>query len=106
MPSKVEIENSANAALVDEFYSFMKSNGTPESYQKNNLKAIINFAKWLQEGQDLSSAVATFYDINRKEMIPKYLDSKIKTLEADPEQKWITTWNDYLSPIKFFYRWL
>lgn len=44
--SKVkDIENKANAALVDEFYSFMKSNGTSESYRKNNIKAVIIFAK-------------------------------------------------------------
>ncbi len=24
----------------------------------------------------------------------------------DPDKKWITTWNDYLWRIKYFYRWL
>lgn len=96
------IKNKVNAALVDEFYSFMKSNGTSESYQKNNLKAVINFASWLNERQP----TATFYDIDKKDQVIKFLDSKIKAIEADPEQKWITTWNDYLSRIKFFYRWL
>jgi hypothetical protein len=101
--SKVsEVKNSVNAALADEFYTFMKSNGTSESYQKNNLKAVINFAHWLHKRNPRS----TFYDMDKKELILKYLDSKIKTIEDDPEQRWITTWNDYMSRIKFFYRWL
>jgi hypothetical protein len=35
-----------------------------------------------------------------------FLDSKIKTADLDPEKRWITTWNDYLWRIKFFFRWL
>jgi hypothetical protein len=27
-------------------------------------------------------------------------------MEQDPDKKWITTWNNYLSRIKFFLRWL
>jgi integrase/recombinase XerD len=34
------------------------------------------------------------------------LDTKIKNTERDPEEKWITTWNDYLNRIKLFFRWL
>jgi len=97
-----KIENKFNADLIDEFYSFMKSNGTSEAYQKSNLKALINFARWLNDVQQ----GATFFDINRREVILEFLDSKIKPIEDDPEQKWITTWNDYLSRIKHFYRWL
>ena len=40
------ITNPINATLIWEFYQFMKTNGTSESYQKNNLKVIINFAKY------------------------------------------------------------
>jgi hypothetical protein len=61
----------------------MKSNGTSESYQKNNLKGIINFAKWLYERQP----TLTFYDIDKRDVILKFLDSKIKSIEDDPEQK-------------------
>ena len=39
--------NQTNANLVRDFYQFVKDNGTSESYQKNNLKAIINFASFL-----------------------------------------------------------
>jgi hypothetical protein len=48
----------------------------------------------------------TFYDIQRKEEIIAFLDTKIKSIEEDPDRKWITTWNDYLNDIKYFFRWL
>jgi integrase/recombinase XerD len=57
------------------------------------------FAKFL--GSDV-----TFYDIQRKEVITAFLDTKIKSIEEDPDKKWITTWNDYLNDIKYFFRWL
>jgi hypothetical protein len=41
-----------------------------------------------------------------KEDINAFLNSKIKSLETDPERKWITTWNHYLNHLKFFFRWL
>ena len=31
---------------------------------------------------------------------------KIKSNSEDPDQRWITTWNDYLVRIKHFFRWL
>jgi integrase/recombinase XerD len=34
------------------------------------------------------------------------LDTKIKNSEEDPDKYWITTWNDYLGRIKYFFRWL
>ena len=48
----------------------------------------------------------TFYDINRKEQILSFLDIKIKDSEKDPDKRWITTWNDYLVRIKYFFRWI
>ena len=35
-----------------------------------------------------------------------FLDTKIKNSQVDPDKKWITTWNDYLGRIKYFFRWL
>jgi hypothetical protein len=34
------------------------------------------------------------------------LDTKIKNSEDDPDKRWITTWNDYLVRIKYFFRWM
>ena len=48
----------------------------------------------------------TFFDVKRTEQIIKFLDTKIKTIEEDPDARWITTWNHYLSHIKYFFRWL
>ena len=89
--------NSVNAAIIEEFYQYMKSTGTSEHHQNNNLKVVIAFAKFL--GSD-----TTFHDIQRKEQITRFLDTKAKPLELDPEKKWITTWNHYLHRIKLFMR--
>jgi integrase/recombinase XerD len=77
----------------------MIDNATSERHQNNNLKAVIAFAEFL--GRD-----TTFYQISTKEQITKFLDKKIKSNLDDPEQRWITTWNDYLIRIKHFFRWL
>jgi hypothetical protein len=44
----------------------------------------------------------TLFDIQRREQIIKFLDTKIKTIEEDPDGRWITTWNHYLSHLKYF----
>ena len=46
------------------------------------------------------------YDIKDKVTIVAFLDTRIKNKEEDPEQRWTTTWNDYLWRLKMFYRWL
>jgi hypothetical protein len=83
------VPNPTNAAIINEFYQYMKSNGASEHHQNNNIKVVIAFAKFL--GPDIS-----FYDIERKEQIIKFLDTKAKSAEEDPDKKWITTWNNYL----------
>jgi integrase/recombinase XerD len=93
------VPNPTNAAIINEFYQYMKSNGASEHHQNNNIKVVIAFAKFL--GPDIS-----FYDIERKEQIIKFLDTKAKSAEEDPDKKWITTWNNYLHRIKLFIRWL
>ena len=49
---------------------------------------------------------STLYEVKNKETIVAFLDSKRKSNEEDAEQKWITTWNDYLWGLKMFFRWL
>ena len=44
-------------------------------------------------------------EVNSIDDIIAFLDTRRKTKDEDPEQKWITTWNDYLWRIKIFYRW-
>jgi hypothetical protein len=93
------IPNSINSTLLSEFCQYMKSNGASESHQNNNLKALISFAHFL--GPNVS-----FYDIKQNDTITSFLDTKIKSLEEDPDKKCMITWNDYLRRIKYFIRWL
>jgi integrase/recombinase XerD len=93
------IPNSTNAELLSEFHQYMKANGTSESYQNGNLKIMIYFAKF-------SGPSVELYSLNKKEHILAFLDTKIKDSVADPDKRWIRTWNDYLQRIKYFIRWL
>jgi len=93
-----DIPNSVNAEVVKEFFQYLKDIGTSENYQNQNLKQLIGFAKSL--GQELA-----FHDVKKKDQIISFLDTKIKNSNADPDKKWITTWNDYLWRIKYFFRW-
>lgn len=96
---KTTVPNTENSKLILEFHDFLKKNGTSNSYQNSNLKAIVAYARFL--GPDTS-----FYQIDKKEQVTSFLDSKIKNQQDDPDKRWITTWNDYLSRIKYFFRWL
>ena len=93
------LENTMNAELILGFYKYLKSNNTSESYQNQNIKALINFAKFLGSERDFSEYL-------KKDEIMAFLDTKIKSKEIDPDKKWMRTWNDYLQRIKYFYRWL
>ena len=77
----------------------MKRNGTSERYQNNNLKAIITYSKYL--GPSIS-----FSQVKNKSQIIPFLETKIKNSDEDPDKRWITTWNDYLIRIKYFFRWM
>ena len=77
----------------------MKSIGTSENYQNGNLKIMIYLARFLGNNID-------FYQIQQREQILHFLDTRIKTTQNDPDKRWIRTWNDYLQRIKYFFRWL
>lgn len=72
----------------------MKENGTSERHPNNNLKAIIAFSNF-NESKYLTL-------VNDQEDISLFLDTKIKNKSDDPDQKWITTYNDYLHRTKHF----
>ena len=93
------VSNEQNVEIITRFFEFMKKIGTSERYQNNNLKAIIAYSKFL--GPSI-----TLYQIKSKGQITSFLDTKINANEQDPDKRWITTWNDYLGRIKFFFRWL
>lgn len=77
-----------NSKLIEDFHSYMKGNAISERHQNNNLKVIIAFAEFIGDE-------TTFYQIFTKEEVTKFLDKKIRSNSEDPEQRWITTWNDY-----------
>lgn len=74
----------------------MTDNRKSDGYKKNNLKALILFSYELAPN-------VTFYDIQK---ILEFLKKRIKPKTVDPNEKWVTTWNDYLGRFKFFFRWL
>jgi len=91
------VPNPNNSVIIRDFSEYMKGNGSSEHHQNNNLKALVAFAKFL-------GPHVTFYDIQKKEQITAFLDTKINS--EDTEKKWITTWNNYLTRLKLFLRWL
>jgi hypothetical protein len=93
MPSKLSttiskipaIPNSINSSLITEFHTYLKTNGASERHQNNSLKVCIAFAFSIRK-EDITS-----YDIDKKDQILSFLDTKIKSQEQDPDKKWITT---------------
>ena len=76
------LSNFSNIKILNEFLLYMKNNGSSERHQNNNLNVMIEFAKYLD-------CDTTFYNINKKEMILSFLDTKIKNSEDDPDIRWI-----------------
>ena len=91
------INNSNNASIILDFHKYMQEKGSSENHQVNNLKVVIDFAKYL--------GLIPFYDVKKREQITCFLNQKMKSVEQDPDKKWITTWNHYLNRIKLFVRW-
>ena len=93
------LPNSSNSKTLIEFLTYMNNNCSSERHQNNNLNVIIEFSNYFD-------SYTTFYDINKKEQILSFLDTKIKDSSNDPEKRWIPSWNHYLTRIKLFFRWL
>lgn len=93
-----KVPNETNAALIQEFYRYLKFKGSSENNINNNLKTTIAFANFL--GPDIR-----FFDLKKEDVI-RFLETKEKTTSEDPEQARIGTWNHYLRRIKLFSRWL
>jgi integrase/recombinase XerD len=92
------LPNQQNISTIMDFYSYMEEEGSSENHKINNLKVVLDFAKYL--GQE------SFHDISRREQIVSYLNGKVKDSQIDPDKRWITTWNHYLNRIKLFFRWM
>jgi hypothetical protein len=88
------VPNPTNSTIIMQFSEYMKANGSSDHHQNNNLKAVIAFGKFI-------GPYPTFYQIQTKDQIITFLDTKINT--QDNEKKWITTWNNYLTRLEFFF---
>ena len=96
------VENNLNKNLIQEFSKYLISKDTSASYQRNCIKIMLMFVDFLQSRKEQEKNLSQVESIDD---IIAFLDTRRKTREEDPEQKWITTWNDYLWRIKIFYRW-
>jgi hypothetical protein len=92
------IPNENNRRLVHKYLGFMETTDTSENYRRGNLIVIVLYAKFL-DTKDLT-------DVNRKDDVIGFLDTKRKDVNIDPDKRWLRTWNDYLQRIKYFMRWL
>ena len=59
------IPNTKNIEIINEFLEYMRSNGSSEHHQNNNLKVVITFGNFI--GKDKS-----FYNINKREHILEF----------------------------------
>ena len=84
--------------IINSYYQFLKESGNSERYVRDCLKCMISYSIFLNDKH--------IDEVKSKETVMKYLKSKEKIIEEDPDRKSITTWNDYLGRIKKFYRWL
>lgn len=105
MPTKLKdtlekvrkLDNRSNSDLLIEFYEYMRAVRTSERYQSDVLKVLVKFSEFINDN---------LMNVQKKEQVIAFLNTKIKNKVEDPEEKWITTWNDYLWRIKYFFRWL
>jgi hypothetical protein len=73
------IPNLKNIEVINEFLGYMESNGSSEHHQNNNLKVVIAYGNFI--GKDNS-----FYDINKKDQVLEFLNTKVISYEEDPEK--------------------
>jgi integrase/recombinase XerD len=95
----IKVKNQVNSKIIKQFYEYLLTIDTSPNYQNGLIKVLIRYAEHIQEN-------TTFYQIRDRKQVLDFLDSKRKGENEAPDKKWITTWNDYLWRLKYFYRWL
>jgi ssDNA-binding Zn-finger/Zn-ribbon topoisomerase 1 len=93
-----DVPNQANAALLLEMHDYMHRTGASERHIKNHVYQNLLFAMHL--------GGKSYFDVSKQSEILAFLDTKRKSKDIDPDEKWKTTYNDYQDSIKFFFRWL
>ena len=57
----IKVLNHDNATIISDFFKYMQEKGSSENHQVNNLKVVIDFAKYL--------GPISFYDVEKREQI-------------------------------------
>jgi hypothetical protein len=73
-----KISNEVNRQWIKDYHSYLLARDTGTNYQKDNVKLIYMFAKFLDESK-------TFHDVKDSETIVVFLDTRRKSKEDDPE---------------------
>jgi hypothetical protein len=94
--SKVDsLSNIQKALILTDFHKYMQYKGFSENHQINNLKTIIDFARFLGPEE--------FCSISKKEQILSFLNTNQRRT-ARSSQRWITTCA--IIRIKHLFRWI
>lgn len=93
------VPNADNVALIKEIDKYLQEMGSGERHRKNLLLSVIYYGTHLGPEK-------TFLDINDKDQITAFLNTKIKSKEKDPDERWRVTWNHYLNYLIIFFKWL
>jgi hypothetical protein len=99
------VQNTENKWIMQEYHKYLIDSDKSEHSQRNTMKLVLLFSDFLQIKYGNNNNY-NFLQVKDKQTILEFLDSRKKSKDEDPEQKWITTWNDYLHRIVTFYRWL
>ena len=76
----------------------MKENGSSERHQGNELLCMFYYAQHLGQKSLLK--------VTKRQEILAFLDTKRKSKDLDPDERWVTTWNDWRGTLIHFFRWL
>lgn len=95
---KIESMPEYQSKLCLKFKEWLEyENNNSERNWINYLKVLSLFASHIKD--------KAFEDVVREDVL-SFLDNRKKSIDDDPEKKWIVTWNGYLSRLLGFYRWL
>ena len=93
-----KLDNLENRKIIMQFYNHMDKNTEIKDRSKNNnLRHVIYLARWLDKSSLLKVS---------KKILEDFLNTKKKSEDVDPDEKWKTTYNDYVIRLRHFYRWL
>ena len=96
MPAKISttinkipsVPNLVNKETITTFHAYLISNDLSVHHVNNYLKASVSFANYL-------GPVVSSHALQAKQQALSFLDTKRKSVDYDPEMKWIITWNHY-----------